>query len=291
MKTASNELINFLSSAAANVMKVADLYTIVLKNDTTLCYTSADFIIKYDGKTFLPVGGDNPCIERSEITQEAGLSVDDLTLEINSIPSHYISGVSFIEAFRVGLFDGASFRLDFAFFKDGWSSAPAVLDKQFVGTLDVEEITGSYVKASVKSPMNRLSENFPRNTYQASCHHSLYCDGCNVNKNSYSEFLKTVGANSTKTKIYCSLNQPSGYYTNGIIQFTSGNNITEKRGIKEHNGSELILSMPLLFTPAENDTFTISAGCNKSIDMCSSKFDNLANFGGTPFVPASDSVV
>lgn len=291
MKTASNELINFLSSAAANVMKVADLYTIVLKNNTTLCYTSADFIIKYDGKTFLPVGGDNPCIERSEITQEAGLSVDDLTLEINSIPSHYISGVSFIEAFRVGLFDGASFRLDFAFFKDGWSSAPVVLDKQFVGTLDVEEITGSYVKASVKSPMNRLSENFPRNTYQASCHHSLYCDGCGANKNSYSEFNKTVGANSTKTKIYCSLNQPSGYYTNGIIQFTSGNNITEKRGIKEHNGSELTLSIPLLFTPAENDTFTISAGCNKSIDMCSSKFDNLANFGGTPFVPASDSVV
>ena len=291
MKTASNELINFLSSAAANVMKVADLYTIVLKNDTTLCYTSADFIIKYDGKTFLPVGGDNPCIERSEITQEAGLSVDDLTLEINSIPSHYISGVSFIEAFRVGLFDGASFRLDFAFFKDGWTQSPVVLNKIFVGTLDVEEITGSYVKASVKSPMNRLSENFPKNTYQASCHHSLYCDGCGVNKNSYSEFLKVVLANSTKTKIYCSLTKPSGYYTGGIIQFTSGNNITEKRGIKEHNGSELTLSMPLLFTPAVDDTFTISAGCNKSIDMCTNKFNNVANFGGTPFVPASDSII
>lgn len=291
MKTASNDLINFLTSTDSDLLKMADLYTIVLKNSTTLCYTSADFIIKYDGKTFLPVGGSNPCIERSEIIQEAGLSVDDLKLEFNSIPSHYISGITMIEAFRRGLFDGASFRLDFAFFKNGWTQSPLVLNKIFIGTLDIEEITGSFVKASVKSPMAKLNENFPKNTYQASCHHSLYCDGCGVVKSNFSEYQKPVLENSTKTKIYCSLNKPSGYYTNGIIEFTSGNNITEKRGIKLHNGSELTLSMPLLFTPAVNDTFTISAGCNKSIDMCSSKFSNLANFGGTPYVPTSDSIL
>lgn len=291
MKTASNELINFLASTDSDVMKLADLYTIVLKNDTTLCYTSADFSITYDGKTYLPAGGSNPCIKRSEIIQEAGLSVDDLKLEFNSIPSHYISGITMIEAFRRGLFDGADFRLDFAFFKNGWKQSPVVLNKMFVGTLDVEEITGSYVKASVKSPMSKLSENFPKNTYQASCHYSLYCDGCGAVKSSFSEYNKLVLANSTKTSIICSLNNPSGYYTNGIIEFTSGNNINEKRGIKEHNGSELILSMPLLFTPAVNDKFTVSAGCNKTIEMCAKKFNNRNNFGGTPYVPQSDSII
>ena len=196
-----------------------------------------------------------------------------------------------IEAFRNGTFDGASFRLDFAFYNQGWNKAPLVLGKIFVGTIDVEELTGSYVKTSVKSPMELLNCNFPANCYQSSCHYSLYGEGCGVTKANFSETQKTIQNNSTKQKIYCTLSKPVGYYTNGIIEFLDGENIGTKRAVKIHENGVLTLSMPLLFQPQQGEKFNIYAGCNKSIDMCRSKFNNAANFGGTPFVPAADSTI
>ena len=291
MKQASAELIQFLASESSETMKFADLYKITLKTGTVLCYTSADFNISYNNNLYIAIGNDAPNIKRSEVSWQMGLSVDDLTLEFNPTPNNTIGSLTMIEGFRNGLFDGASFQLDFAFFKDGWNASPLVLEKVFVGTLDVEEITGSYVKTCVSSPMALLSCNFPANCYQASCHHTLYGAGCDVNKANYSETQKTIGANSTKQKIYCTLTKPVGYYTNGTIVFLDGENGGSKRGVKVHENGELTLSMPLLFTPQANEHFSVYAGCNKSIDMCKSKFNNLANFGGTPFVPSADSIV
>ena len=280
MKAASNQLISFLVSAASETIKIADLYKITLKNETTLCYTSADFDITYGGSTYK---ADNYCIKRGEISQQTGLSVDDLTIEFNPGANDTVCGINMIKSFVDGYFDGAQLRLDMAFFKDGWENTPLVLEKVFLGTLDIEEISGSYVKGSVKSPVVKLSCDFPANCYQANCHHALYSDRCGLSKSNFTE--------STKTKIYCTLTRPAGYYNGGIIEFIDGQNEGFKRAVKVHEDGVITLAMPLFFTPATGDKFSISAGCNKSMDMCKSKFNNIANFGGTPFIPEGDSTI
>lgn len=288
MKTASNELINFLASAASETIKVADLYKITLKNNTRLYYTSADFDITYGNQTYK---ADNSCIKRGEISQQTGLSVDDLKIEFNPGPSDTVCGVNMIKTFVDGYFDGADFQLDIAFFKNGWENSPLVLEKVFVGTLDIEEITGSSIKGSVKSPVEKLTCDFPANCYQSSCHHTLYDTYCGLNQNNFRENNISVAANSTKTKIYCTLTRPAGYYNGGIIEFINGQNSGFKRAVKVHEDGVLTLALPLLFTPDTGDKFAIYAGCNKSIDMCKTKFNNIANFGGTPFIPEGDSII
>jgi uncharacterized phage protein (TIGR02218 family) len=65
--------------------------------------------------------------------------------------------------------------------------------------------------------------------------------------------------------------------------------------IKTHvnTGAEVSFELweSMAFDIATGDTFTVAAGCDKSLDTCISKFNNVANFRGLPFIPGNDTVV
>ena len=42
---------------------------------------------------------------------------------------------------------------------------------------------------------------------------------------------------------------------------------------------------------AEDDGFTIRAGCNKRMQTCGAKFANIVNFRGFPHIPGQDAVL
>ena len=287
MKKASPLLVEFLASEESGVLKTADLYTIKLTNGTVLRYTTADFDIIRNGAVY---SCKNAGISRSEMSWQTGLSVDDVTVEMYPAESDKVGSVSLVEAFRNGTFDGAEICLDMAFYKDGWENEPLFLEKLFVGTVDVEEVSGSYAKLNIKSFTELLNQSFPADTYQASCHYSLYGEGCKVNKEHFSQYA-SVAEGSTKKKIYCKLSSPAGYYQNGIIQFIIGKNLNIKKSIKIHENGLLVLSTPLQYTPTVGDTFLVSAGCDHTMTTCKKKFGNLSNFSGTPFIPKADSSI
>ena len=287
MKQASEDLIKFLATTEGNKLRLADLYTFKLTNGTILRFTSSDFDIIVNDKIF---SHKNAGISRSSMSWLTGLSVDDVTIEFNPTENDKLDDVSLVEAFRNGSFDGAEVQLDIAFYKDGWENEPLVLEKLFVGNIDVDEIGGSYVKVSIKSYTELLNAAFPSQVYQASCCYALYGAGCGVNRANFSEDAYVL-TNSTKKQINCQLRQAAGYYQNGVITFLTGKNINVKKSIKVHQSGFLTLSTPLPYAPAIGDKFSVSAGCNKTISMCESKFHNKANYSGTPFVPKADSTV
>lgn len=84
---------------------------------------------------------------------------------------------------------------------------------------------------------------------------------------------------------------PSGWFSDGIIHFTSGvlNNYTFE--IKTYDGTTLIMYLPLPYQPAASDTFTIEPGCAKNTGDCHSKFNNILNFRGEPFIPGNDLIL
>lgn len=287
MKQASDELINFLATLESDKLRLADLYTFKLTNGTVLRFTSADFDITINGNTF---SHKNAGISRSSMAWATGLSVDDVTLEFNPSEEDKLEEITLVEAFRNGSFDGAEVQIDIAFYADGWDNEPLVLEKLFVGNIDVDEIGGSYVKASIKSYTELLNAAFPSQVYQASCCYALYGAGCGVNRANFSEDAYVL-SNSTKKQINCQLRQAAGYYQNGVVTFLTGKNINIKKSVKVHQSGFLTLSTPLPYVPAIGDKFSVSAGCNKTISMCESKFHNKANYSGTPFVPKADSTV
>lgn len=285
MKQCSEELVNFLARIDSEKLRVADLYTFSLTNGTVLRFTSADFDINYNGNTY---SRKNACISRSSMNWETGLSVDDLTIEFNPSEDDVLGSVSLVQAFRNGSFDGAKFRIDLAFYTDGWDSEPEVLEKLFAGTIDVDEVGGSYVKCTAKSYTELLDTQFPMHVYQPSCCYSLYGAGCGVNRANFSQ-TGYVLQNSTKKKINCNFSKDAGYYQNGVVTFLSGKNINVKRSVKVHEKTFLELSTPLQYPPAIGDRFEVAAGCNKTIATCEGKFNNKANFSGTPYVPKAET--
>ena len=231
MKQASKDLVEFLASESSETMRIADLYKFTLTNGTILAYTSADFDIIHDGLTY---SCQNACISRSEISWEYGLSVDDVTIELNPSNEDLVGTVRMVEAFRNGTFDGAEVQMNLAFYKDGWEQEPLILGDIFSGKVDVEEVSGSYVKLNVKSMTELLNQDFPSSVYQASCSYSLYCEGCGIQKENCSE-ENTVEAGSTKKKIVCYLYRGGNYYQNGIIEFISGANKNIKKSVKQQS--------------------------------------------------------
>ena len=85
----------------------------------------------------------------------------------------------------------------------------------------------------------------------------------------------------------------SGYFTLGTILFTSGQNQGVRANVDIYGatpGSVKVVP-PLPYAPANGDTFEITAGCDRSQVRCTQMFDNVANFGGTPFVPLPSAVL
>lgn len=287
MKQISTELLEFLQNADNNTLRTADLYTFELINGSYLYYTSADFDITYKNNNYLC---DNIGIKRGEISWLSGLSTDNLVIEFYPSDNDFIGDVEFSEALRIGMFDGAKMRLDMAFYADGWNNSPLVLETLFTGNVDVETVESNYIKIEVKSLIELLNFKFPPDIYQASCSYSLYGAGCGVNKADFSETKNTL-ANSTKKIIKCNLAQVAGYYDQGVIIFNNGPNLNIKRSIKQHTDGQLILNIPLPFTPVVNNSFTVSAGCNKTIEHCTNKFGNKKNTNACPGIPDPDTTL
>lgn len=72
------------------------------------------------------------------------------------------------------------------------------------------------------------------------------------------------------------------YFALGILTMTSGAANGMSVDVKTMQGATLYTLLPLGRPAAVGDTFTITAGCSKSVGACQYKFNNVANFGGFP---------
>lgn len=76
------------------------------------------------------------------------------------------------------------------------------------------------------------------------------------------------------------------YFAGGSITFTGGANAgLAAAGIKRYTNGVIELQEPLYYNPAAGDTYTMIPGCRKRLGDCRDKFNNVANFGGFPWVP------
>jgi len=87
----------------------------------------------------------------------------------------------------------------------------------------------------------------------------------------------------------------TGYFTQGVITFTSGANIGLSRYVQNYQnttGSGVVTIIDALpQAPAPGDGFTILPGCDKSLSTCLGKFNNLIHFGAQPFIPQPETSI
>lgn len=287
MRAASSALINYLNSLRANPDAqafIADCFTFTLRTGLILTYTNADVPVTLNGYTY---AANSILVEGLKFKCSTGLDVDQQQITISALSAQTVGAVPFLQALRNGVFDGAEIQRERAFL-NSWAPADCanpigsvILFKGRIGTID--RIDRTTVEITVNSDLVLLDLQMPRNAYSPACQHVLFDAGCGLVKSAYAT-NGTVGAESTAAVIYW-----PGATTNfaqGTILFSSGVNNNVSANIKSVvTGNSLTLSYPLQVAPSAGDTFTAYWGCDHTQATCTSRFGNVANFRGFPYVP------
>lgn len=86
--------------------------------------------------------------------------------------------------------------------------------------------------------------------------------------------------------------QRDGYFANGELTFTSGENNTLTYSIQSYNNSAKTLSLFEVppFPITIGDTFTAVAGCDHTPSDCA-RYGNMINYQGEPDVPGIDKIL
>jgi uncharacterized phage protein (TIGR02218 family) len=148
--------------------------------------------------------------------------------------------------------------------------------------------------------MNLLAiQQMPRRLYQASCGHvfgDAMCGydrvaGRNAAGAATGNGAATITAVSGTTQgLINNTGAVAAVFNQGTIIGATGANAGYGRTIANlGNGSQIGLFQPFLFPIAIGDTFTVLPGCDHTANACQSLFNNLARYGGFPYIPPPEA--
>lgn len=292
MKNVSPAMLAFLQSTAVESIYKADLIQIALIDGTILRATDGQLDITYAGNVYSAAGLGG--WHRGRVSTKLGLQGTTMDLTVVADDTILVPGrpCSIIQGINLGLFDGATVTVYTAYMPTYGDTSLGV-ETKFVGQWgNVKKVGRTSAEIECQSFLFLLNQQMPRVLLQPGCHWELYGPGCTLAQAAFT-FTNTVGSGSTQSSINAgtAISQASGYFTQGVIKFTSGQNVNLSTTIKLHSGNVLSLEPALLFPVNVGDAFTISAGCDHSLETCQTKFDNLINFGGAPFIPNPENAV
>lgn len=286
MRTASGALVTLFEDNRDTIM--VDLVTLTLATGTVYRWTSHGSDITTGGNTFTSGGtGTAPLIGRGRIRDAVGLDPSDLDLQLWCGSSAQLGTVKLQLAAVNGVLDAARVKLERCYL----DSAGAVVGtlNRFEGQVSEVIPSSTSVQLKVRSDLESLNEELPRNLYREKCNHALFSAGCGVVRASYTT-TTTAGAGSTSTVVNHLLGSAPGYYVGGSITFTSGALTGQTRTIVANTTTTITVEFPFSAAPNAGNSFTASAGCDKSSSTCHSKFRNLPRRMGFDYIPTTESV-
>jgi uncharacterized phage protein (TIGR02218 family) len=290
-----------------------DLYQFALTDGTTvLRFTTSDADVLYGGVVWSSKGPFfDSLTSKSRGHWKAGLDVDTWQVEVIPPGADPVTGatypdkiynVGWLSAARAGALDGATVDVHRAY----WASWPAwpiaapgqlvptyVLLDVFAGRVAAIDITRTEALISINSHMELLTRTMPRNTYQAGCRWTLFDAGCAISRAGFAVAGQVSGVPTSNGTFNTTLANIADYFTLGMLTWTSGANAKLSRAIRQYTGVSggMTLIAPMPFAVAAGDAFTAYPGCDKQMATCQTKFANLANFGGQPFIPSPETAV
>jgi uncharacterized phage protein (TIGR02218 family) len=293
VRAASGGLIALLNSNTQFL--VADLVTITQANGTITRLTNADFDIVANTFTFLASG---PRFTRGKTKIVLGIVVDTMSLSIFADATQLLGGIPWPRAAAAGALDGARVLVERAHMAT-WGDTSVGTVILFSGRVSEINPSRNEVALVVKSDLEMLDIQMPRNTIQPNCIHTLFDSGCALLKATFT-IAGVVTAGSGASAILASaLTQATGYFDLGTTTFTSGVLAGVTRSVKTYtnSGGVKTITPAIAFSlfgssaplaPANGDTFNVVPGCDKTQGTCAAKFTNLTHFRGYPYVPAPE---
>lgn len=269
--------IKLLEHYQSETTSIAILVRIDLHDGTKLGFTDVDKDIIYDGVAYNKSSGISP----SAISSTSAMSVDNLDFE------GLIDEEQFTEDdIRSGRFNGAIlhiFRCNYMKISDGVE----ILKKGYIGDITMNN-TG--FSAEVRG-LSQLIQNDVGRIYQPACDANLGDNRCGILIAAYT-VTGSVEASNVGNIVYdSSRTEEENWFRYGLFTWTSGLNKGYSCEVKEFNNGTFELQLPFLNKIQDGDTYSVYAGCDKNIETCKAKFNNVLNFRGFPKVPAPETVM
>lgn len=127
----------------------------------------------------------------------------------------------------------------------------------------------------------------PRFFYQKKCNHVLYDSRtCKVNRNSFKGTGTISSWNRFSRTVVTTLPNSGSFYSYGYMtDIETNRKITITKSSGSAGTMTLYLQYWLLELEEVGRSIEAFAGCLHDTNDCSSKFSNLANYGGHPYIP------
>jgi uncharacterized phage protein (TIGR02218 family) len=286
MKTATTALKNLLFGSEGYVY--ADLYTFTLPaGGPVQRWTGSDLPVTWGGFTYAAA----PSLSDGGAHQSLGLSVDTLTISAAADSRHTVGGIAFITFVKRNGLDGASVKVE-RIFAPAWGAAITGSMIRFAGRFSEAQNAGANtIDLIITSWLELLDTSMPADVYQASCSNTLFDAKCTVDRASRTA-TGALATGNTTTVLKSALTTTAGTYNLGSILMTSGICSGQRRTIKNQLADgTLTLVYPLPAVPAATDTYQAFPGCDLQQSTCSTKFANLINFRGQPFIPVPETAI
>ncbi len=245
-------------------------------------FTDHDEDVTFDGVTYERLAG----MTASAVTQTLALNVDTMDIA-GALQSDHLNESDL----AAGLYDNASLTL----FLVDWTG---VNDRDIVFCGSVGEISRGLnaFTTEMRGLSHALNQERGR-LYQRSCDADLGDSRCTVDLTSptYKGSGTVDGVATNHTFSAGGLDgYQDGWFTGGKVTWLTGANAGAVMEIKFHvnNGAEVSFELweTMPFDIALGDTFSVTAGCDKSLATCRDRFNNVPNFRGFPYIPGNDAV-
>ena len=279
MKALSEEFQAHLDSGATTLCWC---WRLTRRDATVIGFTDHDRDVTFDGTTFEAAAG----FTASEMRDSVGLSVDNLEVT-SALSSDRLSEADL----AAGLYDDARVEI----FRVNWAE-PEQRALMRVGSLGEVRRAGLTFTAEVRGLSHYLQQPKGR-LYQFTCDADLGDQRCKVLLSNplYRGEGTIIAAPSTRRFTVSGLDSfGDDWFSRGLLTFTSGAASGQSIEVRTHSKTVDAVSIELWAAargPLQADqTFIVTAGCDKHMSSCQAKFANVANFRGFPAMPGNDFV-
>lgn len=257
---------------------IATGWKVTLRDARIFAFTDHDVDATVDGVLYKSAIGYVP----SAIEQTTDLQANNQTLT-GLIDSVDITDGDLLS----GAWDGA--RVEIIEF-DWANPAAGALRVLLVGFLGALQLSGRAYSAELQSLESELAKPIGR-TVQLRCDADLGDTRCGVTLTSDSATVTAVTDRMTFTA--AALVAADGYYQHGAVTWTSGANNGFVMDVRRYlqSGGAVELAEPMPGDIQIGDTFTISRGCDKTLETCRDTFANAINFRGFPHLPGVTDLI
>lgn len=256
---------------ATELEGVATYWRIYRQDGVTQGLTSHDKALTFDGITHQAAPGMLP----SAIRKSNSLALDSAEVEgaltHNTIARHDL---------ELGLYDEARVEIGVV----DWTSQER--QALFSGTLGTVSRKGEGFSAELSSAKKLLERDLVPRT-SPTCRAEFCGSGCNL---SSARFLQQASVSELD---FDNNAVGLGEGTNeiaidGRIRFLAGPQIGQKFAIISKVNGKYVLDRPLAVSNEIGIPVEVLDGCDRTLETCAARFDNVVNFRAEPFLPGND---